>query len=236
MIRFWMIKNDMTARIDLLNKETEEFKFLSNNGWKVKREELVCTEAEMYQFLDKNGPSDIEVIKAAFPKYLESDLRNALGVLVYTAKTVDTMNGIKGGMTGVFVTARHQKSWAGKIQKCRADNKPVSMCDIPNPDVDPISTCDNKPKVADVVIIKHSEEPEEPEPVADIKASINLPKVVQKMLRKNIIEKSLAENLHNFDAFIDGLGAEYKCYWNEYLDDFKRKLILTEIKKKSTPA
>jgi hypothetical protein len=231
-----MIKNDMKARIDLPGADSDEYKFLIKNGWSVKREELICTENEMYQFLDKNGPADIEEIKKAFPKHSEDDLRNAIGTLVYTAKTVDSMNGIKGGMSlGVFVTSRHQKNWANKVQRHRNSNKPVSMCDYPNPDVDIISTCENKPKVADVVnsTVTTDESPEVAAPEVTVNASITLPKVVQKMLRKDIIEK--AASTSNFDAYISSLSPEHKCYWNEYLDDFKRKLILTEIKKKLTP-
>ncbi len=231
-----MIKNDMKARIDLPNADSDEYKFLTNNGWKVRLEELICTENEIYEFLDKNGPSDFETIKAAFPKHSSSELTHTIGVLVYSAKTVDTMNGING-MSGVFVTARHQKNWANKIQKKRNDNKPVSMCDLPCPDVDPIST-NNKTKISDIVnstiSSDKSETPEaEPESTPDIKASINLPKIVQKTLRKSIIEN--ATSLINFNSYISNLSPEHQCYWNEYLDDFKRKLILTEIKKKLTP-
>lgn len=235
MNRYWMIKNDMKVRIDLPSVDSDEYNFLIKNGWNVKREELICTETEMYQFLDKNGPSDIDEIKKAFPKHSEHDLRNALGVLVYTAKTVDTMNGIKGGMSlGVFVTSRHQKNWANKVQRHRNNNKPVSMCDIPCPDVDIVTACENKPKVADIVNSSvTTDEPEDTVQKVVVNASIILPKVVQKMLRKEIIDK--ATSTSNFDSYVSSLSPEHKCYWNEYLDDFKRKLILTEIKKKLTP-
>jgi hypothetical protein len=231
MNRYWLIKNDMVARIDSPNKESDEFKFLINNGWKLKRNEPYCTDNEMYQFLDKNGPSTMDEIKKAFPNHTEDDLRHALGVLIYTAKSVDTMNGIKG-MSGVFVTARYQKNWAAKIQKQRNNNNPISMCDLPNPDVDQVSTID-KPKILDNIVIKQDDIDKISDHDIKKSTSIDLPKVVQKLLRKEIVDKSSKENLYNFDNFINSLSKEHICYWNEYLDDFKKKLILTEIKKKT---
>jgi hypothetical protein len=222
--------------MDSVDKNSDEYKYLINNGWKIKREDLICTDNEMYAFLDKNGPSDMETIKKAFPNYKEEELRYALSSLIYTAKTIEPMSGI--GTSGVFVTSRHQKNWNNKILKHREDKKKqVSLPDLPNPDVEPISTCD-KPKVVDLSMARCDKAVEEEIKTPDEKetkiASIQLTKIVQKELRKSIIEKATKENLHNFDNYIISLGDESKCYWNEYLDDFKRKLILTEIKKKTS--
>lgn len=233
MHRYWMIKDDRLARIDADDKDSDEYKFLIEKGWKVKFEELICTDDEMHKFLDKVGPSDFEEIKKAFPKHKDSELRNALSSLVYTAKTVDTMHGLTGKAFGVFVTARYQKNWAEKIAKHRSENKPILMVDLPCPDTDPISTC-NKVKVSDEIRTKPSPESSaEVENISKPLHSIELTKVTQKEMRKNIIDKSTKENLHDFNSFIDGLDQNHKCYWNEYLDDFKRKLIITEIKKKT---
>lgn len=226
-----MTKNDMMIRMDSPNKDSEEFKFLSEKGWKVKREEGYCTDDEMYKFLDKNGPSDMEQIQAAFPKHKEDDLRHAIGSLLYTAHTVDAMNGLKGIGLGVFVTAKHQKNWAEKIQKHRNANKPVSMCDLPNPDVEPVSTCENKPKVLDIIHTKSNIQ-DESVVVEEVRASMVFTKVVQREIRNEIMAKATKEHLHDFNQYINSLEPKHKCYWNEYLDDFRRKLILTEIRKR----
>jgi hypothetical protein len=236
MNRYWLINNDKIIRMDSVDKDSVEYKYLTSNGWKFKKEELICSDDEMYKFLDKNGPSDMETIKKAFPNYRDEELRYALSSLVYTARTVEPMNGL--GTLGVFVTAKHQKSWNNKILKYREDKKKqVSLPDLPNPDVEPISTCDNKTKIIDLSTAKSdktAKESTEEHVEKEIKATISLTKVAQKELRKNIIEKATKENLYGFDTYIISLGVESVCYWNEYLDNFKRKLILTEIKKKST--
>lgn len=205
------VKNGRRARIDAENESDVVVKALIGDGWELKHTDLILTDSELLVFLDSNGPTSGEEIHAHFGVNFGSmTIESAISNLCHF-DFVRPMRALVG-MRGVYVSKKHVEKHAADLAGKIIGSEPVPMQSYE--DVAAVDTSSVVPAVS--------------------KAVVEVSKAEGKRQRANIISAAAKDDLlgDSFRAsFWDKMDSEAQAYWDS-LDSFKRKLIVTEIKKK----
>lgn len=211
MIRFSLAKNIRKAWMDADSDSDPDLKALLDSGWSIKRTDIIMSDSELAVFLDANGPISINDIYVHFEKDYKPGAVDVAVANLFAGGYIQSMRALNS-ISGVYVSKKHVERHREAIGNLTRGAEPVPF--LVEEDIVVVDTTAVVPKAIE---------------------DIQLTKADGKRQRAIIIDMAKPEHILGSSfrtSFWDNMPKEAVSYWNA-LDQFRQKLIITEIKKKA---